>query len=111
MIIWRGAGFVGAIVVIVCLLGGQYILDSVMGQGYTSSHKWAASVFILTAAAINWLIGINLEKFPPREWVDPKTQQTVLVKEKHTIFFMSLKYFAMLLAIWAIFLAVKNVPT
>jgi hypothetical protein len=82
-----------------------------MGQGYTSSHKWVVSVFILLSALVVWLISRNLEKFPPREFVDPKTQQTILMKEKHTFFFLPLKYFAGLLVVWAIFLAIKAATT
>lgn len=107
MIIWQGAGFVGGIILILCLLGGQYALDLLMGHGYASSHKWSISLSILLAALLIWLAGKGLDKFPPREWVDPKTKQTILIKERHTIFFMPLKYFSVLLIAWAAFLAVN----
>ena len=98
----------GGIVLILCFIGGPYLADSLMGQGYTRSHEWVFSIFIVFAALIIWLIGMSLDKFPAREWVDPKTQKTVLIKEKHMIFFIPLKYFAVLLVVWAVFLALRS---
>ena len=104
MVIWQGAGFAGVLFPIILLLAGQYGLDAVMGDGYYSSHSWAPASLLAIAALAVWAFGATLNKRPGRELVDPQTQEKVVLKEKHTIFWMPLQYFAIVILAFAAFM-------
>jgi hypothetical protein len=104
MIIWQGAGFAGILFPFIFVLGGQYGLDAVMGEGYYSSHSWAPALFLSLAAAAVWVSGSTLNNRPGRELIDAKTQQKVLLKEKHTIFWIPLQYFSIVILAFAAYM-------
>lgn len=102
MIVWQGAGLAGVLIPLVFSFLGNYGLDKAFGHGYYSSHAWAPASMLLAAALVVWLFGKHLESIPGRELMDLKTQQKVVLKEKHTIFWMPLHYFAVAIAGFAI---------
>lgn len=102
MIVWQGAGFAGVLVPIVFMLLGNYGLDKVFGAGYYSAHAWAPALMLIVSAAVLWWFGKRLDNLPVKELIDPKTQEKVILKEKHTIFWMPLHYFAVALVMLAL---------
>ncbi|MFZ6657840.1 hypothetical protein [Undibacterium sp. TJN19] len=106
-IVWQGAGFTAVLVPFLFALGGNYLIDEWMGKGYYSSHSWAPAVSLAISAAVVWFIGYSLKKFPPTEHIDPKTNQIVQVFEKHTIFWIPLQYFALVLAAFSVYILLK----
>lgn len=106
MIVWQGAGFAGALVPIIFVLLGNYGLDKAFGDGYYSSHIWAPTAMLIASSIVVWWLGKRLENIPGRELIDPQTQEKVILKEKHTIFWIPLHYFSFILAAFAILLPV-----
>lgn len=102
MIVWQGAGFSGILVPFVFVLLGNFGLDKIFGDGYYSSHAWAPMAILLASALVVWWLGKRLVNLPGKELIDPKTQEKVILKERHTIFWMPLHYFAVVLATVAI---------
>jgi hypothetical protein len=102
MIVWQGAGFTGVLVPMFFMLAGQYGLDAALGTGYYSSHTWSPVTMLLASSIVLWFFGNRLENRPGRELIDPQTQEKVVLKEKHTIFWMPLHYFAVVLAVIAV---------
>lgn len=107
-LIWQGLGFLGALIPILVLLAGQIGLDALLGDGYYTAHTWAASLCLTISAALVWLLGSKLNNKPPRELIDPKTQQVVLLKKTHALFWIPLQYFSIALLIIAILMLFKN---
>ena len=97
MIIWQGAGFGGFLIPAIIVFGGQYGLDAQMGEGYYTSHPWTTALLLVVTAAAVWVFGSALNKEPGRELIDPVTQERVLLKEKHTIFWIPLQYFSIVI--------------
>lgn len=111
MIIWQGKGVLGVVIPFIFLVVGQIGLDATMGEGYYSSHSWAPAACLALSAVVIWVLGRELNKRPVRELVDPKTQQKVILKEKHTMFWMPLQYFAWLVLVFASYMYFKdNLP-
>jgi hypothetical protein len=98
MIVWQGAGFAGVLVPVIFVLLGNFGLDKAFGDGYYASHAWAPASMLIAAALVVWWFGKRLENRPGKELIDPQTQQKVVLKEKHTLFWIPLHYFAIVLA-------------
>ena len=106
-IVWQGAGFAGVLVPILIVVLGGMGFDAAMGEGYSESHGWTMALLVLLSAVVVWMLGSNLNSRPGRELIDPATQQVVQLKEKHTIFWIPLQYFAVVLAVIAAFILFK----
>lgn len=91
MIIWKGLGFLGALIpFIFIVMSNSFLGSEVVG--------WA----ILTSAVPVWLLGRNFYRRPAEMMVDPKNQQNVLAKPAHTLFGVGLDYWAIMLVIFGI---------
>jgi hypothetical protein len=108
MIIWQGSGFAGFLFPVIIVFGGQYGVDALMGEGYYSSHHWTTALLLVLSAAAVWFFGSALDKEPGRELIDPKTQQKVLLKEKHTIFWIPLRYFSIVILVFAAYVLLRQ---
>ena len=104
MIVWQGSGFAGVLIPFIFVLVGNVGLDNAFGDGYYSSHTWAPMALLLASAFVIWWFGKRLESRPGKELMDPQTQEKVILKERHTIFWMPLHYFAVVVAAFAIFM-------
>ena len=85
MIAWSGLGIVAVLLPVVgyALVAG--IIQAVAGSGYVGHHSWPGALGTLTGAAGVWLLSIKLP--------DP---------ENHTVFYIPLRYLAMLFAVVAV---------
>ena len=91
MIIWKGLGILAAIIPIIFIITSNSILGSeVVG--------WA----ILTSAIPVWLLGRYFYKRPAQLMVDSETDQNILVKPEHTLFWVEMDYWAIILVIFGI---------
>ena len=104
MVIWQGAGFAGVLFPLIFVFGGQYGLDAVMGEGYYTSHNWAPASLLALAAVAVWAFGSAVNRRPGRELVDPQTQEKVVLKERHTIFWIPLQYFSLVILAFAAYM-------
>lgn len=101
MIIWKGLGFLGALIPLVFIL----VSNSTLGSDVVG---WA----ILTSAIPVWLLGRYSYKRPAKTILDPKTKQLILVKPEHSLFWVELNYWAVMIVIYGIpFLLPENLTS
>lgn len=85
MIIWKGWGILGAIIpVIFIVLHNGFLGPDTIG--------WA----LLTSAVPVWLLGRSFHARPAEVMMDTKTNQQVLVKPQHDLFWVELDYWAII---------------
>lgn len=82
MIIWQGFGILALIIPLL-----TSILCAVMGV-----HNPGLGAII--GAVIIGYLGYQLNNKPGRELIDPKTNQTVILKKKHALFWIPMQYIA-----------------
>jgi hypothetical protein len=96
VIIWRGWGFLTVIifvaVLIVAIAVSSMFFDKNAPLSQVGRVALPASLFL--AAAANWVVGRRLNGHPPRKLFDPKTGQSVLLKSRHTLFFVKMEYWS-----------------
>lgn len=106
-IVWSRLGFLGVIIPIVAPLIGLYLSEKLFGKGYYPSVTILGISFVVSGIVI-WFLGryLNASSKTERKLIDPETNEEVLLKSKHTIFWIPLEYFAipviLLGAVWLI---------
>jgi hypothetical protein len=101
MILWQGFGFLAVLVPILAYLIVVKLMELAMGVAYTNTHSWPGALGTLIGAiGVAWLAKA-FDK-PKRLLMDVGTGQPVVMKPKHTLFFIPLLYVAVILAIVAV---------
>jgi hypothetical protein len=90
MIIWKGLGFLGALILVIAIVTANSIGEDLQG--------WA---FLISAVPV-WLLGRYFYKRPAEMMIDPKSQQQIMVKPDHDLFWVELDYWAIIFAIFGI---------
>ena len=100
MFIWQGLGFLGALLPLVFYVAFGLLIQAVVGKDYLVHHSWPGALGTLVGALAVWFLAMALDK-PGRVLLDPKTGQTVEFKKQHTLFFIPLKYLAIVFTVVA----------
>ncbi|KQP40055.1 hypothetical protein ASF49_21355 [Methylobacterium sp. Leaf104] len=95
MIIWSGWGMVSA------LIGGaalviSVLLDPALARLGVPTPTGVVLVW-LAAAFANWTLGIRLNGRPGRELIDPRTGERVVLRARHTLFWIPMQYYSVLM--------------
>jgi hypothetical protein len=98
LIIWQGLGFLAAIIPVLIAVLFEMIFDGKFGKGYTDRHHWIWGVSMLISAAVLWFLGTKLTDLG-RQLIDPQTGQVVTLRKKHTLFWIPMQYFGIILAL------------
>jgi hypothetical protein len=103
MIIWRGWGFLVAVIGFGCLLLTEIGIEAVRNDDqFYQDHGWPKLLAFLVAAGIVWPLGRALNRTKPgRELVDPKTGERVVLQpgSQHSLFFVPIEYWAALFVV------------
>jgi hypothetical protein len=111
--IWSGWGFLVVPIVLgtAVVVGGlvQWLLQM---AGRPDLAFIAFSIGLFAAAAVNWVVGRRLNGQPPRELLDPKTGERVLLRRRHHLFWIPMQYWSVLVALAALvpLLALRGTP-
>jgi len=106
MILWSGWG----ILTVLFALVGAALGAALHGIIPALSDHLAVGIGLLVAAVVNWLVGVRLNNRPGRELVDPKTGGRVILKRRHTLFWVPMQYYSALLVLIAIAAVFAPVP-
>jgi len=101
-VVWSGYGFLALIIPVALMVAGQFGMDALLGGGWYSAHKAAAAVVLMVAAALVWIVGVKLNSDQGRVLVDPQTQEQVVLKRRHTIFWIPMQWASAFIAAIAI---------
>jgi hypothetical protein len=103
MIIWRGLGFLVAVIVFGFSLAANLISNVVGGEGYWDQHRWLFSASLICSAVVCWFLGSYLKKRSDRIAIDKQTGEEIVVNQsKHTLFFIPMHWWAPILAATAV---------
>ncbi len=101
-VVWSGYGFLALLIPVGLMLAGQFGMDAMLGGGWYTGHKAAAAVVLMVAAALVWIVGVKLNSDQGRVLVDPQTQEQVVLKRRHTIFWIPMQWASAFIAAVAI---------
>jgi hypothetical protein len=93
--VWSGLGFLVIPIVFVTSMAVTLVLEKLLGViGHGEWLTTAIGLGILAGAAANWFIGKKLNSTPPRELIDAKTNETVLLYKRHKFFWIPMQYWS-----------------
>ncbi len=101
MIIWQGFGFLAALIPFVLL-----VLLSLLDKSNTFTYG-NELVLVVSAIAV-WLVGKKLNGAKGKVLIDPEIKQEVLLKNKHTLFWIPMEWYGLLLGALAVFVFSKH---
>ncbi|KTS92780.1 membrane protein [Pseudomonas oryzihabitans] len=106
-VVWSGFGFLAFLIPIALVLAGQFGMDAMLGGGWYAAHKAVAAVLLLIAAALVWIVGVKLNSDQGRLLIDPNTQEQVVFKRRHTIFWIPMQWASAFIAAVAVIQLMK----
>ncbi|SDA40074.1 MULTISPECIES: hypothetical protein [unclassified Janthinobacterium] len=101
MLIWQGFGILAPLICLIVVMAAQALFGVTLGEAYTKSHAWPLALAFLLAAAASWYAGVRLNSAPGRELIDPATQERVILRKRHTLFWIPMQYIAVLMVVMA----------
>ncbi len=102
LVIWSGLGFLT--VVIVILIGAPVTALVGMALKAFGLGRYVGLAFViglLAAAGVNWGVGRWLNNKPGRQLIDPATGNTVILRQKHRLFFIAMEWWSVPLVAFA----------
>ena len=101
MIIWRGMGFLVAVLVAAVMFGAQYATKQSFGDAYWQDKAWPAAAALGFSAVVCWFLGRRLNK-PARKDAEHRRTWT------HDLLFVRMEWWAFPLVALAIAAVVLN---
>lgn len=103
ILFWQGLGLLALAIPFVVLLLINYVLDEVFGHGFYASHNYSPLIAMTISAVIVWFVGKKLSKDKlERILIDQATGEKVVIKKKHTFFFIPLHWWALIYIIFGL---------
>ena len=103
MIIWTRLGILVALIAIACLIGGQYLTNTIFSDAqYYQTHSWPPLVALGVAGVVVWLVGSHLNSNSTRRVIDAETNQEMTLNDNHTFFFVPMQYWGFILPVLGI---------
>ncbi len=97
MIIWSGFGI---LLPIVFLLGAflSAAIRSLLQErfGLELSDEWAVTLAVVVGTLFCWILSLTLAKTTERTLLDPATRKPVVLKSRHTLFFIPVRFYCWL---------------
>ena len=100
MLVWRGHGLTAVIISVGAGLGVSSLSEKLFGGLQPAVEP---KVFYITAAVANFLFAQYLGKSEERTFIDKSSGQEVVLKHKHDVMFIPVRYLTILYILLAIF--------
>lgn len=94
-IVWSGLGFLVPVLGFV-----ELMLLSVVPETMNHSLALALKFLIVLAGTLGiWTLGRKLSQGPGRVLIDPETNERIVLRTRHTLFWIPMEYWAFIVAI------------
>lgn len=103
LIIWRGWGILAILIPVACFLLVAGIFG-IAGKGTALDNPAVGLVVAgVVSAVLVWWLGNKLNSAPGRELIDPKTQERIIIRKSHQLFWIPMQWWAIPIVLFACF--------
>lgn len=99
MIVWQGLGFLAALIPVILIV----IMDKA-----APSMVHGTAVALVISAIIVWLVGTKLNGGEGKVLVDPETEQEVVLKKDHTLFWIPMQWIGVAIGALGVYTYIKT---
>ena len=92
-IVWQGLGFLGVVIPVGLII----LVNLVFGKGFSENTPYLTELILILSAISIWFVGKHLNGMPGKELVDPKTNEVVVLKPRHSLFWIPLQWFSVVI--------------
>jgi len=104
LIVWSGYGFLSAVIFVAGTVAGL-----VLDENVTAVGNYGIVLGLLLAAGVNWAVGIRFNNpSKDKELIDPKTGGCVMLRRRHTLFWIPMQYWSVLPLVLAVSTIIKQ---
>jgi len=108
MIIWKGWGVLAILIPLICSLLAQLAFDSLSGDGFYKESDWAMPLVISLSSILVFVVGYKLNNKQGRILIDPENNEQVELKETHSMFWIPLQYWGIIVFVISAWMYVAN---
>ncbi len=109
MVIWSGLGFLAGVITFAFMLLFNVLLDSQLGEGYYSSHRWASGTALIFGGIASSAVGFALKGRADRHVIDEATgERFVISNSSHSFFFIPMHWAGLVIVVIGIGIAMSG---
>ncbi len=99
MLVWQGLGAYALVIPLFSIVGGYLAVSAILGADIAKRFGTSVSgIALLGSAAVLWWMSKKLAARPVRTLIDQATGEVITLREHHTMFYVPLRYWAILCA-------------
>ena len=107
---WTGNGIFAPLIVGIGVFGVTNITKSLYGPSYVATHPFVPWLGLALGGFLCWWIGNSLRNEEPRELIDARTRQRILIRKSHTLYGVPMHWWGLVAVAVGLFLAVTGLP-
>ena len=109
MVVWKGWGLLVVLFLVICVFLVQKSVEAFYYVGYYQEQAWPQPLVFLLASIPTTFFGLKLNNKPARVLVDPETGEQVEIKRDHSLFWVPMQYWGIILCGFAALMYLKNI--
>lgn len=109
MVIWKGWGILALVIPILCSLVTGTALDYFYVDNFYKNSESAMPLVLLLSAVLVLFVGNKLNNKPGRKLIDPESNELVELKETHTMFWVPLQYWSVIIIAVSAWMYLANI--
>ena len=99
-VIWEGHGYLAALIPIIIFL--LFIAIETVFTGSEDLSSLGVIFCLALSSYLIWIIGKRLNRNNRRRLFDPETNEEVILKSNHSLFFIKIQYWGLMLGIFTV---------
>jgi len=109
MVVWKGWGLLIVGFIFMFVLPIELLVEHYFGLGQYKALSWPIPLAMLLGAIPTTLVGMKLNNKPARVLVDSDTGEKVEIKPEHSLFWIPMQYWGVILCGFALLIYLKNI--
>tara|TARA_X000000950_G_C13328900_1_gene423752 strand:+ start:114 stop:461 length:348 start_codon:yes stop_codon:yes gene_type:complete len=105
-VIWEGHGYLAALIPIIIFF--LYLVIETVFTGSEDLSSLGVIFCLALSSYLLWIIGKRLNRNNNRRLIDPETNEEVILKSNHSLFFIKIQYWGVILGIASVLLFITE---
>jgi len=109
MLVWKGWGILALIIPLVISLSVGSALDSYYGEYFYKNSAWAMPLVLGISSVVVFIVGYKINSKPGKIVIDPENNEQIELKTTHSMFWIPLQYWSVIILAIAIWMYIANI--